>query len=589
VRDIADSLGVTEDEAWKLVPGLWEDIGEKTARVRVAYMDAVTRDYAKNFTEKLSGWCRDHKVMYIGHIIEDMNASMHLGNSAGHYFRALDAEDMAGIDVVLHQVMPGQNGMLHTARIYDRIADPTFFVYALGKLAASHSHINPKMKGRAMCEIYGAYGFAEGLPFMKKLSDHFLANGINRFVPHAFTPKYPDPDCPPHFWCRGMNPQFALFGELMRYMQRVVHLMEGGEHQALALVYYNAESEWSGGRTGMYFEVAKALTRSQIDFDFASQDYILKVSSENGKLVLNGREYRALILPGCEYITAALDEKLSELAGSGAKIVFAGEIPQKTSEGGVTSVSHCAAGVEMEELGGYFRENIGSDITLSTPAPELRYYHTKRGALDIYMFKNDSEKTVDTLISGVSGDIAVYDAWRNRAYKKSSRRLYLDAGESAIWITGEDVSGLEEYPEYYECSRAADVDAKWDVDVMSVEDGERKSYLSGSPLVNISSKGGLTHFSGKLFYKTRFDARGDESFLHLGYVGETARVTLNGKDLGALIAPPYVFDVRGALKPGANDLGIEVVTNPVYRERDDFSRYMKVLPTGILGPVKLLG
>ena len=53
--------------------------------------------------------------------------------------------------------------------MFDDILDPEFFVYALAKLAASHSHINPLMQNRAMCEIFGAYGFAEGVPVMKKL------------------------------------------------------------------------------------------------------------------------------------------------------------------------------------------------------------------------------------------------------------------------------------------------------------------------------------------------------------------------------------------------------------------------------------
>ena len=38
--------------------------------------------------------------------IEDMNAHMRLGYGAGHYFRALEGQDMAGMDIVLGQVNP---------------------------------------------------------------------------------------------------------------------------------------------------------------------------------------------------------------------------------------------------------------------------------------------------------------------------------------------------------------------------------------------------------------------------------------------------------------------------------------------------
>lgn len=123
--------------------------------------------------------------------------------------------------------------------------DPEFFCYALAKLGASAAHLEPLKKGRAMCEIYGAFGWAEGLPFMKKLTDHMLANGINYYVPHAFTPKYPDPDCPPHFYAEGKNPQFPLFGQLMQYLQRMCHLLSEGTHVASAAVFYNAQAEWA--------------------------------------------------------------------------------------------------------------------------------------------------------------------------------------------------------------------------------------------------------------------------------------------------------------------------------------------------------
>ncbi len=588
---MAETLSLSEEEVWALTPALWANIGENTAKTRVAYMDAVTRLYAENFTQMLSDWCREKGVMYIGHIIEDMNANMHLGNSAGHYFRALDAQSMAGIDVVLQQVMPGQNEMLHTARIYDRIADPTFFVYALAKLAASHSHINPAMENRAMCEIYGAYGYAEGLPFMKKLSDHFLACGINRYVPHAFTPKYPDPDCPPHFYAGGMNPQFALFGELMRYKQRVIHLLEGGLHNATALVYYNAESEWSGSKTDLYFHAAKALTQSQIDFDFVPLDYFSKIRAQKGKLYLNKESYGAMILPGCTHLPKALDEHLQRFFENGVPVIFCGALPQKLVEGGTPACRAYAVSVDREQLGGYLRQKGLFDLSLSSPCPYLRFYHVTRDGKDVYMFKNDDEKPLATqILLKQEGDVAVYDAWKNTLFKKTDRVLRLAPGESTLWILGENCQSLPEERKSFGLKETLPA-LVWDIDVESVEDKKRKEYKKGSELYNLSRKGELVRFSGKVYYRTTLTLLPAErpKFIDLGYVGETAKLTVNGKDGGTLIAEPYLFDVEHLLCEGENLIEIEVVTNPVYRERDVFSRYMKIMPTGILGPVKLLG
>ena len=119
---------------------------------------------------------------------------------------------MAGIDVVLHQIIPGLAEYINAASVGYQIADPEFFHYTLAKLGASHAHLQGLKQGRAMCEIYGAYGWAEGLKTMKWLTDHMLVRGINFFVPHAFSPKFPDPDCPPYFMAAGIIRSTATSG-----------------------------------------------------------------------------------------------------------------------------------------------------------------------------------------------------------------------------------------------------------------------------------------------------------------------------------------------------------------------------------------
>ncbi|MBQ8893908.1 MAG: hypothetical protein IJ043_05805 [Clostridia bacterium] len=557
---MGEKLGKAEAEVLLLLPALWANVNDVSA-LRVAYMDTVTALYAQNFTEKLGGWCRAHGVEYIGHTIEDMGSCSRMGHSAGHYFRCLDAQDMAGIDVVLHQIMPGQNEMPHTARIFDRIADPTFFVYALAKLGSSHAHLNPNMKNRAMCEIFGAYGYAEGLPFMKKLADHMLASGINRYVPHAFSPKYPDPDCPPHFYSKGNNPQFEGFGELIRYMQRVIHLFEGSIHQAPIALYYNAECEWAGDETDTYFSVAKVLTQNQLDFDFVSEDYLAAAEFKDQKLCINQEEYSLLVLPGCRYVTPRMRKFLQKMEAEYVPFYFRGTAP---------------AGFES-----HLETVLPCQLRLTVPSPHLRYYHAARDGKDIYMFKNDGDTPIDTVIELLpEGAVTVYDAWNNRVFRKEDRRLTLDGGESIIWILGEKTEGL---PEYLHPMTLQGQDA---VLLWEITAGEQ-SY-SASPLFNITGKGGQTRFSGKITYRTEAEIPAGTKMLDLGTVGETAALTLNGIPCGSRIAPPYAFDISEAIKPGKNTIEIEVVNNPAYYERDPFSIFMKLPPSGILGPTKYL-
>jgi hypothetical protein len=80
---------------------------------------------------------------------------------------------------------------------------------------------------------------------------------------------------------------------------------------------------------------------------------------------------------------------------------------------------------------------------------------------------------------------------------------------------------------------------------------------------------GATGFAGPATYTRQFAAvatpKGKRVYLEIGDVHDYARVTLNGKDLGARAWAPYRWDVTAALKKGANDLKIEVNATPAGR------------------------
>lgn len=90
---------------------------------------------------------------------------------------------MAGIDCIGDQVLPlGEDEPVSTMHGMTKRSGE-FFHYGLGKLAASSAAIEPRKKGRAFCEIFGNYGWQEGVRLEKYLIDHFLVRGINYYVP----------------------------------------------------------------------------------------------------------------------------------------------------------------------------------------------------------------------------------------------------------------------------------------------------------------------------------------------------------------------------------------------------------------------
>ncbi len=591
---IAKSAGIDEGKVKLCMPALWEDLGEITSLIRMHYMEVVTKLYSENFSYMLGNWCREHGVMYIGHVIEDMGTHMRLAYGSGHFFRALDGQDMAGIDIVLMQDIPGISGSIHRSPLADGgKADPTFFRYTLPKLASSHSHIQPLKKGRAMCEIFGAFGWAEGLPFMKGLADIMLASGINYFVPHAFSPTEEDTDCPPHFYNGGKNIQYPLFKNLMDYMGRCSHMLSGGNHKADVAVFYNAEGEWTGGKNEPFNNICRTLTQGLIDFDIIPFDALKNAEVKDNRLYINGESYGALIISGSEIMPYDRLDVFARLSQNGLGVIFTDLLPCASAEG------H-----DISRLLGYF-ELASIDLLTSLlrarglchisgegkGLSSLRFYHVAREGKDIYLFSNeDICASVDALITlEQNGECLIYEPWENKCYQGNAKdgvfHLHLEKGNMLFVIFGEKIpTGTPDFT--YETAKEA-LPLRFDIAIMDEGESEFRTIATDSECFDISSSDCMPYFSGSIRYKTSFLAKDGFNVIDLGQVGEVAEAWLNGKYLGVRINAPYKFNMANALKDGENTLEIIVKSNLANKRRDMFSSYIQIPPSGIMGEISL--
>ncbi len=562
-------------------PALWFDQNGAESEIRLAYMDALTLLWRKHFSLQVGSWCREHGVEYIGHIIEDMNCHARLTRSGGHFFRSLDGQDMAGIDVVLHQIMPGFHEHIHAAHLPGNNVDPEFFDYMLARLAASHSHIQPRMKNRAMCEIFGAYGWAEGVPMMKNLMDHMLVRGVNHFVPHAFSPKYPDPDCPPHFGAGGFNPQFSAFARLMKYTNQVTHLLSDGIEQVSAAILYHAEAEWSGQDYMLTQKPAKVLYDSQLNYDILPIDAIIEQAFvKDGALCVEQMKYPVLIVPYAALLPKAFLEKLSDLEAQGLRLVFVEGKPIGYTGGTVVS---------LDALASYVRSIGAADVTLGQPFPQLRVLHVKRSGTDVFMLVNESmskayEGEITLPVEGIGTRL---DLLMDKISQVSGGKvsLRLECGQSTLLVFGETGEALPEKPLYRE---AAELNAQWTLSMKpALPGGEYSAPVQLDELYNVAGPKGDPAFSGWMKYETEFNADG-ASAIDLGQVGECVHAWLNDVDLGERICPPYIYDISQAVKPVKNRLVLEITNNLVHQHMDFFSQFLQIAPSGLIGPVILL-
>lgn len=122
------------DSDWLLhVPYLYYDGEGAEGSFRYLYMDAVTSLVQENYNGQVYAWMKERNIPYIGHVLEDENSHARLGCGFGHYFRAVHHQDMAGIDLISAQLMPGDD--LLTAWYGSGNGDGEFYHYMLAKLA----------------------------------------------------------------------------------------------------------------------------------------------------------------------------------------------------------------------------------------------------------------------------------------------------------------------------------------------------------------------------------------------------------------------------------------------------------------------
>lgn len=615
-KDVPVMLEEALGKDWmRLLPALWADVGDAalTARVRYAYMDVVTRLVEKNFSNQIGKWCKERGVEYIGHIIEDNNQASRLGCSIGHYFRGLDGQHMGGIDDIGGQVMPGGENH-YRQRTFGVDGDGEFYHFALGKLGSSHGHIDPKKKGRSMCEIYGAYGWSETISMMKWLTDHFVVRGINHYVPHAFSPKaFPDRDCPPHFYAHGLNPQYRHFGHLMRYLNRLCHLFNGGIHIAPVALLYHAEAEW----TGQYMflqKPARYLMEGQIDFDILPSDVFADMDKFNtsfdGNLLVNGETYRTLVVPYSEFVTTAVAQFAAKASKAGFEVIFIDGLPegicdeadQEKAAALIEGLASCSV-VPLKEIPSYLRSKGIYDIRTSLPFKGLRYYRYKQDN-ELFMFFNEDvgEAFCGSIDVPVAGNAVIYDAMENVLRPVSAEpieggtRLYLtlEPYQSVVVVFGELHGDLKPAPTAE--GRRMVLDGSWNFSIAKSK--EYPNFHDHRVLNKLENVGGfLPDFSGFMRYEKEFTLDSCQNVcLEIENAYDGVEVWVNEKYAGMVICPPYRFDISGLVREGKNTLRIEVA-NTLDREvrtiHDDslFAAFIggtsALAPSGIVGEVSL--
>lgn len=558
---------------------LWRPMKDH-AVIRHTYMDIATRLYQECFDENVGAWCRARNVMHIGHVIEDKGSHSRLGVGAGHFFRSMAGQDMAGVDIVINQLVPGMDEGVHS---YGRGAwDMEFFNYALAKLGSSLGQLDPLKKGRCMAEVFGAFGWHEGLKEMKWIADHFLVRGVNYYVPHAFSQApFPDWDCPPHFYAHGHNPQFRYFGSLMTYLNKMSTLLSNGKAHPTAAILYHGEAEWCGSYLPMQ-KVAKELARHQIDFSFVPADVFRDPTTyhttldEHG-LSINGTTFTCFILPYCEYIGSDVQAFLNQASQLNFPVYLIDQAPEKLYDRAAASVQVSGMLTPLAELAERMQEHHHYEIKTESYEPWLRYYHYTKDHSDVRLFVNEHPKQqIHTRIPGLKGTLVDVMSGELRLFDEE---LILEPYEALVLVP-EILCEQNRKDGVYRA-----LSGSWQVSF-----ADAASYPVFGESIQLEKLCDMSECypqkAGTFRYAMEVQMEGCEQVLLLEEAYETVEVFIDQSSIGHRIAPPYRF-ILPPLHKGIHQLHIEVTNTLDKQVTDMFSMTEASEPSGLLGSVLL--
>jgi hypothetical protein len=363
-----------------------------------------------------------------------------------------------------------------------------------------------------------------------------------------------------------------------------------------------------------FHSVAALLWKRGWGFDYVSDRQLTSVQcsvddSTSAKalekeIVMPGGRYRTIVVPPTTLIPLATMEKFFSLAERGAAVIFVQKLPQDVP--GLGDLDHRRAalqrlydGLQWQPLsGGQIRQaRLGQGRILVgdleqcmdcldirreevVDHPGVAFIRRRQNEDCYYFIANQSAQLLNGWVplAVEANSVVVMDPMTGRIGKGHFRkpdggrleiRLRLEPGHSIILRTLQRKAAGEEMPELSPGAIMLELKGTWLVQFLQGGPEMPQGFETDS-LTSWTRNGdsGTESFAGTAIYRTTFDAPAASPYwLDLGEVCQSARVRLNGRDLGTLFMHPYRVLV-GDLKPKGNQLEIEVTNLSANRIRD---------------------
>jgi hypothetical protein len=539
----------------------------------------------------------------------------------------------------------------------------------VSKFASSAAHLAGRRLTSAEAVTWLGEHFTVTLDQIRRALDQLFVSGINHVVYHgtAYSPREAEWPGWLFYASTQVNLRNAIWRDLPAlnaYVTRVQSELQSGEPDGEVLLYWPIHDSWHDPEgLRMDFRVhsprwlhgmpvggaAGELWRRGVGFDYLSDQLLAdRATARGGRVAAGEAEYRAIVVPRAEHVPEPTLSRLLELARQGATIAFVGDLPPDVP--GLHDVeerrARRAAQLQSLRLGAADAQGVraaavgaGRVLVAERLEPLLAAAGVRRermvdaGGLQFirrrhpwgwsYFVRNAGEESLEGwvplavpaaaagIMDPLTGRTGMAEV-RGGGAGETEVRLQLEPGESRVLrafrgpATGQPWSYLRSAGE----PRA--LSGRWEVEFVDGGPTLPRPYRAES-LASWTEGADpeLQRFAGTARYTLRFDAPGQAPgyLIDLGRVAESARVRVNGEDLGTLLSPP--FRVRtGPLRHTGNVLEVEVTNLSANRIRDldlrgvpwktfhdinfvgiDYKSFdasgWPVRPSGLLGPVRI--
>jgi hypothetical protein len=612
---------------------------DAAGRVRCDYRETISDLLLERFTIPWVSWAHRYKML----------TRNQAHGSPGNLLDLYAAADVPETEAFGSSLMPIPGLRIDTT-VFRNFGKPDRLV---NKFASSAAHVSGRKLVSSESCTWLAEHFQISLSQVKPEIDRLFISGINHIFFHgmSYSPReaaYPG-------WMFYASTQFDSFNpfwrdlpELNHYIARCQSLLQAGDPDPDVLLYFPIHDLWTKKITtrenqlrltvhnaevwlyqSPFHDTARWLDEQGFTFDYISDRQLQEVKVRKGVLQTPGCKAKVLLIPGCEYMPLATLRQIADLTKNGASVVFLNVLPKDLPGLGTTGKQRAEWQNCQRQLPPASHD-LASVLQQAGVQPEpfarLGLAFERRFDQDrwIYFVANLSSKPVSqgvTLarscqaveyMNPLNGEIAALPVQADGRVSIS-----LQPGQSCILRTCKTIPTLAAKIQWRVADAGLLLAGPWQVrfgkgeppvtpDSLTID---RLASWTDWPVQNAQSFAGEVEYTCTL---VKPEQKAGRWLLDLGQVCESARVSVNGKEVATAWSIPFVCEIEDALLSiGKNQLTIKVVNLAANRIADMDRRgvpwkifydanivgtnykpfdasHWSPKPSGLMGPVRLL-